>query len=75
MLEGFSIPKERVEIAENRVLEPFKKLFQWCPMAFTGYAKVDPNHLCIAGVRLLKRNGGLFDINRAGDAGALCAIC
>ena len=30
---------------ESLVLEPFKKLIQWCPMASSGYAKVDPNNL------------------------------
>ena len=31
-------------IAESLVLEPFKKLFQWCLVAFSSYARVDPNY-------------------------------
>jgi hypothetical protein len=35
----------RHKSVESRVLEPFKKLFQWCLMASSGYARVDPNNL------------------------------
>jgi hypothetical protein len=43
-VEGFSNPGQCMNIAESTVLEPFKKLFQWCPIAFSGYARVDPNY-------------------------------
>ncbi|BDB22118.1 hypothetical protein cym2001_54830 [Pseudomonas sp. CYM-20-01] len=43
-VEGFSNPNECMRIAESPVLEPFKKLFQWCLIAFSGYARVDPNY-------------------------------
>ncbi|WP_157832198.1 hypothetical protein [Pseudomonas sp. S09G 359] len=46
--------------SESRVLEPFKKLFQWCPMAFTGYARVDPNHLMYRRCTSSQKEWGAF---------------
>jgi hypothetical protein len=48
--------------AESLVLEPFKKLFQWCPMAFSGYAKVDPNNLLYRRCTSSQKEWGAFDI-------------
>jgi|CXWL01.1.fsa_nt_gi hypothetical protein len=41
-------------------LEPSEKLFQWCPMAFTGYAKVDPNHLMYRRCTSSQKEWGAF---------------
>jgi hypothetical protein len=46
--------------AESLVLEPFKKLFQWCPMAFSGYAKVDSNNLTVPPVYVFSKGNGGF---------------
>jgi hypothetical protein len=35
--------KIQVKYSVMPVLEPFKKLFQWCLLACNGYARVDPN--------------------------------
>lgn len=48
--------------AESLVLEPFEILFQWCPMAFSGYARVDPNYLLYCRYTSSQKDGGLFDI-------------
>ncbi|WP_141690743.1 hypothetical protein [Pseudomonas sp. 1 R 17] len=46
--------------AESLVLEPFKKSFQWCPMAFSGYAKVDSNNLTVPPVYVFSKGMGGF---------------
>jgi hypothetical protein len=46
--------------AETLVLEPSRKLFQWCPMAFSGYAKVDPNNLTVPPVYVFSKGMGSF---------------
>jgi hypothetical protein len=46
--------------SESLVLEPFKKLFQWCPMAFSGYAKVDSNNLTVPPVYVFSKGMGGF---------------
>jgi hypothetical protein len=46
--------------AESLVLEPFEKLFQWCPMAFSGYAKVDSNNLTVPPVYVFSKGNGGF---------------
>jgi hypothetical protein len=46
--------------AESPVLEPFKKLFQWCLLAFTGYARVDPNNLNVSPVYVISKGMGGF---------------
>ncbi|WP_439865531.1 hypothetical protein [Pseudomonas antarctica] len=51
-----------VKCAESLVLEPFEKLFQWCPMAFTGYARVDPNNLMYRRNTSSQKEWGAFDI-------------
>ncbi|MFB3302147.1 hypothetical protein Q7C20_02600 [Pseudomonas sp. AMR01] len=52
----------RVKGAESLVLEPSGKLFQWCPMAFTGYARVDPNNLLYRRNTSSQKEWGAFDI-------------
>ncbi|WDU62888.1 hypothetical protein LRS56_30135 [Pseudomonas poae] len=51
-----------VETAESPVLEPLEKLIQWCLMAFSGYAKVDPNNLLYRRCTSSQKEWGAFDI-------------
>ncbi|WP_231731645.1 hypothetical protein, partial [Colwellia sp. TT2012] len=48
--------------AESPGLEPFKKLFQWGLLAFTGYARVDPNNLMYRRCTSSQKEWGAFDI-------------
>ncbi|MBF8007763.1 MULTISPECIES: hypothetical protein [Pseudomonas] len=48
--------------SESPGLEPFKKLFQWCLLAFTGYARVDPNNLMYRRCTSSQKEWGAFDI-------------
>jgi hypothetical protein len=54
------LPETLKNSAESLDLEPFKKLFQWCPMACNGYARVDSNNLSVPPVYVFSKGMGGF---------------
>jgi len=58
--EFLLLPETLKNSAESLDLEPFKNLFQWCPMACNGYARVDSNNLSVPPVYVFSKGMGGF---------------